>query len=286
MKEEKKFETIRYLSRSGKWEETIKRDYDVTDQERVVRGRMPLLEVIYEKFIYDLDVNLPSLLLCYQQHSMYGLDLDKYGGYVNSVRIPTYFAIVESKSFDGEIALQIDPELCELLVSKLLLGEPVKSQKRLFYTPTDFYVIRMAAQKMIDSLNSVFKSTFKDDFDEFKIVRDEINPQMLSLCHPHEVVIISTFEMIIDGIASNYKIVFKHETLTASKLKFNSALKPRPIPRPKLGPVDRNQKVEVKEYFDLDITNAQELLDLKEGSVIRLNGKTAEIFRAINGEKV
>ena len=62
--------------------------YDLTNQDRVIRGRMPILEIIYERFIRSFRVSLSNSLRKISTISMISTDLLKFGEFVNTLPIP------------------------------------------------------------------------------------------------------------------------------------------------------------------------------------------------------
>ena len=68
--------------------------YDLTNQDRVIRGRMPILEIIYERFIRSFRVSLSNSLRKISTISMISTDLLKFGEFVNTLPIPSCMCIM------------------------------------------------------------------------------------------------------------------------------------------------------------------------------------------------
>ena len=68
--------------------------YDLTNQDRVIRGRMPILEIIYERFIRSFRVSLSNSLRKISTISMISTDLLKFGEFVNTLPIPSCMCIL------------------------------------------------------------------------------------------------------------------------------------------------------------------------------------------------
>lgn len=63
--------------------------YDITSQERIVRGRMPTLEMINERFARYTRISLFNMLRRTADVSSGGLQVMKFGEYVHTLYVPT-----------------------------------------------------------------------------------------------------------------------------------------------------------------------------------------------------
>jgi flagellar motor switch protein FliM len=75
--------------------------YDLTNQDRVIRGRMPILEIIYERFIRSFRVSLSNSLRKISTISIISTDLLKFGEFVNTLPIPSCMCIMRFNELRG-----------------------------------------------------------------------------------------------------------------------------------------------------------------------------------------
>src|SRR5882724_463430 len=68
--------------------------YDLTNQDRVIRGRMPTLDIIYERFIRLFRMSLSNSLRKIATISIISTDLLKFGEFVNTLPIPSCMCIM------------------------------------------------------------------------------------------------------------------------------------------------------------------------------------------------
>ena len=73
----------------------------LTNQDRVIRGRMPILEIIYERFIRSFRVSLSNSLRKISTISMISTDLLKFGEFVNTLPIPSCMCIMRYNELSG-----------------------------------------------------------------------------------------------------------------------------------------------------------------------------------------
>ena len=65
------------------------RTYNLATQERIVRGRMPTLEIINERFARYTRISMFNLLRRSADVAVGGVQVMKFGEYVHSLYVPT-----------------------------------------------------------------------------------------------------------------------------------------------------------------------------------------------------
>ena len=88
--------------------------YDLTNQDRVIRGRMPILEIIYERFIRSFRVSLSISLRKTSTISLISTDLLKFGEFVNTLPIPSCMSIIRFNSLRGTILMVIESKIAKI----------------------------------------------------------------------------------------------------------------------------------------------------------------------------
>lgn len=176
----------------------VPRQYDFTSQDRIVRGRMPTLEMINERFARHLRISLFNLMRRSAQISVGGVKLSKFTEYVHSLFVPTSLNMVKIKPLRGTSLFVVDPKLVFIMVDNFFGGDGryhAKIEGREF-TPTEMRVIRM----MLDQAFLDLKKAWSPVMDlEFEYVSSEVNPQFANIVSPTEVVVVSSFHVELDG---------------------------------------------------------------------------------------
>jgi len=174
------------------------RQYDFTSQERIVRGRMPTLEMINERFARHFRISLFNMLRRSAEIAVVGIRMVKFSEYVHSLYVPTSLNLVRIRPLRGTSLFVIDPKLVFVLVDNFFGGEGryyTKIEGREF-TPTETRVIQMMLNAVFTDLKEAWAPVMKLDF-EFQ--NAEVNPQFANIVSPTEVVVVSTFDVELDG---------------------------------------------------------------------------------------
>ena len=173
------------------------RSYDLTSQDRIVRGRMPTLEMINERFARYTRISLFNLLRRSADVAVGGIQIQKFGEYVHTLYVPTSLNMVKLRPLRGTGLIILDAKLVFKLVDNFFGGDGrhAKIEGREF-TPTELRVVQMVLQQAFIDLREAWKTIMPI---EFEFVNSEVNPSMANIVSPSEVVVVSTFHVELDG---------------------------------------------------------------------------------------
>jgi len=174
------------------------RRYDFASQDRIVRGRMPTLEMINERFARYFRINLFNMLRRSAEISIGGVQMLKFSEYVHSLFVPTSLNLVKVKPLRGTALFVIDPKLVFILVDNYFGGEGkyhTKIEGREF-TPTEMRVIEMLLELAFKDLKEAWAPILQINFE---YMNSEVNPQFANIVSPSEVVVVTTFHVELDG---------------------------------------------------------------------------------------
>jgi len=173
------------------------RSYDLTSQDRIVRGRMPTLEMINERFARYTRVSLFNLLRRSAEVGVGGVQVMKFGEYIHSLYVPTSLNMVKMKPLRGTGLFILDAKLVFKLVDNFFGGDGrhAKIEGREF-TPTELRVVRMVLDQAFVDLKEAWRALLDVNFE---YINSEVNPAMANIVNPSEVVVISTFHIELDG---------------------------------------------------------------------------------------
>ena len=101
----------------------VARGYDFNSQDRIVRGRLPTLEMINERFARNLRVSIFNLLRRQAELSVSGVQMLKFAEYIHSLYVPTSLNLIKIKPLRGTALFVIDPKLVFILVDNFFGGE-------------------------------------------------------------------------------------------------------------------------------------------------------------------
>ncbi|WP_096084555.1 flagellar motor switch protein FliM [Agaribacterium haliotis] len=171
--------------------------YDLTSQDRIVRGRMPTLEMINERFARYTRISMFNLLRRTADVSVGGIQIQKFGEYVHTLYVPTSLNMVKFRPLRGTALVILDAKLVFKLVDNFFGGDGrhAKIEGREF-TPTELRVVQMVLEQVFIDLREAWKAVLEI---EFEYINSEVNPSMANIVSPSEVVVVSTFHVELDG---------------------------------------------------------------------------------------
>ncbi len=174
------------------------RGYDFASQDRIVRGRMPTLEMINERFARYFRISLFNMLRRAGEISVSGVQMLKFAEYVHSLFVPTSLNLVRVKPLRGTALFVLEPKLVFALVDNFFGGGGrfhTKIEGREF-TPTELRVINMVLEIAFQDLMQAWKPVLEV---EFEYQGSEVNPHFANIVSPTEVVVVNTFRVELDG---------------------------------------------------------------------------------------
>ena len=173
------------------------KSYDLTSQDRIVRGRMPTLEMINERFARYTRISMFNLLRRSADVAVGGVQVMKFGEYVHSLYVPTSLNLVKNKPLRGTALFILDAKLVFKLVDNFFGGDGrhAKIEGREF-TPTELRVVRMVLDQCFVDLKEAWQAIMPVNFE---YMNSEVNPAMANIVGPSEAVVVSTFHIELDG---------------------------------------------------------------------------------------
>lgn len=188
------------------------REYDFNSQERIVRGRLPTLEMINERFARNFRISLFNLLRRNAELSVSGVQMLKFAEYVHSLYVPTSLNLVRVKPLRGTALFVIDPKLVFVVVDNYFGGEGRfynKIEGRDF-TPTEQRVVQMLLQQAFEDITKAWEPVI--DL-QFSYQNSEVNPHLANIVSPTEVVVVSTFRIDLEGGGGDFHITMPYSMI-------------------------------------------------------------------------
>lgn len=187
------------------------RNYDFANQVRIVRGRMPTLEMINERFARYTRISLFNLLRRSADVAVGGIQIQKFGEYVHTLYVPTSLNMIKLRPLRGTGLIILDAKLVFKLVDNFFGGDGrhAKIEGREF-TPTELRVVQMVLQQAFVDLKEAWKTIMPI---EFEYVNSEVNPSMANIVSPSEVVVVSTFHVELDGGGGDMHITLPYSMI-------------------------------------------------------------------------
>lgn len=173
------------------------KSYDLSSNDRIVRGRMPTLEMINERFARYTRINMFNFLRRSADVSSGGVQIMKFGEYIHTLYVPTSLNLVKMRPLRGTALFILDAKLVFKLVDNFFGGDGrhAKIEGREF-TPTEVRVVQLILTQVFTDMMEAWHPVLPV---EFEYVGSEVNPAMANIVSPSEVVVVSTFHIELDG---------------------------------------------------------------------------------------
>jgi len=181
------------------------RPYNLATQERIVRGRMPTMELINERFARYLRIGLFNYMHRSAEISVGPIKVQKYSEFVRNLVVPTNLNLVQVKPLRGTGLVVFDPNLVFLVVDNLFGGDGrfhTRVEGRDF-TPTEQRIIRGLLDVVFTEYARAWAPVYKI---ELEYVRSEMNSQFANIATPSEIVIATTFTLEFGGAQAEMHI--------------------------------------------------------------------------------
>ncbi|MBK7003483.1 MAG: flagellar motor switch protein FliM [Rhodoferax sp.] len=188
------------------------RAYNISSQERIVRGRMPTMEIVNERFTRNLRVGLFNFIRRSPEISVGPVSVQRYSAFLRELAVPTNFNIVAIRPLRGSGLIVCEPSLVFGVIDTLY-GGIGKFQTRIEgrdFSATEQRVIN----RLVDVITSEYKKAWKGIYPlELEYQRSEMQPQFANIATPSEIVISTSFQLEIGDITGAIHFCFPYSTL-------------------------------------------------------------------------
>ncbi|MBD9534386.1 flagellar motor switch protein FliM [Stenotrophomonas sp. ATCM1_4] len=188
------------------------RSYDFASQDRIIRGRMPTLEMVNERFARLWRIGLFNLIRRSAELSVRGIELIKFGDYLHSLYVPSNLNLIRFKPLRGTGLIVFEPTLVFAIVDNFFGGDgryPTRIEGREF-TATEMRVIQLMLKQTFADMREAWGPVMNVDFD---YINSEINPHFANIVSPREYVVVSRFHVELDSGGGDIHITLPYSML-------------------------------------------------------------------------
>ncbi|MDV5171116.1 flagellar motor switch protein FliM [Photobacterium rosenbergii] len=249
--------------------------FDFSSQDRIVRGRMPTLELINERFARHMRISLFNMLRKTAEVSINGVQMLKFGEYQNTLYVPTSLNMVRFRPLKGTALITMEARLVFILVENFFGGDGrfhAKIEGREF-TPTERRIVQMLLKLVFEDYREAWSPVMGV---EFEYLDSEVNPTMANIVSPTEVIVVSSFHIEVDGGGGDFHVVMPYsmvepirELLDAGVQsdKMDTDVRWSKALRDEIMDVPVNMRAKL---LDVDLT-LRDLMELQPGDVIPID---------------
>lgn len=262
--------------------------YDFTSQERIIRGRMPTMEVINEHFARAFRISLSMILRRTVDIQTNFVQMLKFGEVLRSLPLPCSFHIFKMDPLRGQCLLVVDSKLVFTLVECFLGGS---SKTRFKIEGRDFTSIerRLIQKVVLMGFQDLEKSWAPVHPVKMHLVRVEINPMFVGVATPNDIMVVSKFQVEMDQADGFITVCMPYATVEPIKGKLYSGFQSEQLEldgrwTTRIQEEIRDMPVDVVVELASTTMSARDVLKLAAGDVILFDKKmTAPLVGKVEG---
>ena len=254
------------------------RSYDISSQERIVRGRMPTMEIVNERFARNLRLGLFNFIRRSPEITVSPVTVQRYSAFLRDMVVPSNFNIVAIRPLRGNGLIVCEPSLVFGIIDTLF-GGAGKFQTRIegrYFSPTEQRVIN----RLVEVICTEYKKAWKGVYPlELEYQRSEMQPQFANIATPSETVVSTAFQLEIGDLSGAVHICMPYATMEPIRDVLYSSTQGESVE------VDRRWvKVLTREIQSAEVTlvaelaradaTVEQLLSMKAGDFIELDRET------------
>lgn len=251
------------------------RNFNFATQDRIVRGRLPTLEMINERFARLFRIGLFNMLRRSPELSVVGIEMAKFSEYTHSLFVPTSLNLVRVKPLRGTALFIFEPRLVYSVVENFFGGDG-KIHTRIEgreFTPTEMRVVQLLLKQAFADLTEAWSPVIDM---EFEYMNSEVNPHFANIVSPSEIVVVSRFKIELEGGGGDLHITFPYSMIEPIRDQLDTGLQSDRVEKDErwslaLREQLQEAEVEVGSQLGSMSLSLRQLLQLKPGDVLPMN---------------
>jgi flagellar motor switch protein FliM len=251
------------------------RSFNFATQDRIVRGRLPTLEMINERFARLFRIGLFNMLRRSPELSVVGIEMAKFSEYTHSLFVPTSLNLVRVKPLRGTALFIFEPRLVYSVVENFFGGDG-KIHTRIEgreFTPTEMRVVQLLLKQAFADLSEAWSPVMDM---EFEYMNSEVNPHFANIVSPSEIVVVSRFKIELEGGGGDLHITFPYSMIEPIRDQLDTGLQSDRVEKDErwslaLREQLQEAEVEIGSQLGSMSLSLRQLLQLKPGDVLPMN---------------
>ncbi|MGE0801596.1 MAG: flagellar motor switch protein FliM [Lautropia sp.] len=249
--------------------------YDLARQERIVRGRLPALELIHERFARNLRLGLFNFMRRNPEISAEPVVIGKYATFMSSLAVPSSINVMQLKPLTGSALLVIDPTLVASVIDIMFGGSGrirTQVEGREFSATEQRMILRM-----IELICGEYRRAWEGVYPlELVYARSEMQPQFANIAPSTEIVVTARFAVHLGELEGAIHLCIPYTALEPIRETLVSSISSNAPSHERgwLGALSREIKpanVElIAELATAEITIG-ELLNLSAGDIVEID---------------
>ncbi len=186
--------------------------YDLTSQEKIIRGRLPTLDIINQMFSRLFKNTFSTLMRKSVNVSTISTDTIKFGDFLRSLPVPSSMHIFRMEPLRGHGLIIVESKVVFAVVDTFFGGS---GAKEVAVTDRDFSAIeiRMTKTVILSVLQDLEEAWRPVHTVTTSFVRSEGNPQFAAIVPPTDIVLVILFEIEMENISGTLTICLPYEAI-------------------------------------------------------------------------
>ena len=264
--------------------------YDLVARDKIVRGRMPVLDRLNERWVTEFQRKLTDLIRQPVEVSLQQVQLAPYGDWLAGQPMPTSLNLCTVKPWPRSALVAVEGKLLFSLVEKYYGGGSAKAAAAKPAAPTARETLTPSEQRLnkiiVDLLTDQFRRAFAPVATlEFQHAQTEINPNYVNMATPSETMVVTRVEVTLGQVGGGVTLVLPLSSFEPVRDKLAEGLKTvsaesRQRWNKSLRAQLENAQLELTSVFvECEIT-MRELLQMKPGDVLPIEMPKTALLRA------
>ncbi len=195
--------------------------FDLTAQDRIIRGRMPTLEIIHDRFVRLFRLTLSNTLRRVVDINVRSTELIKFGEFIKTMSVPTSMNLFRMTPLRGNAMIVFETKLVFSLV-EMFFGAGVETEAKTEgrdFTEIESRMIKRVIISALEDLQTSWRPVFPV---QINYSRTEINPQFVSIVPQSEIVIVVTFDIEIGRTPMAITICVPYSMIEPIRTRLNA----------------------------------------------------------------
>ena len=255
--------------------------FDLANQDRIIRGRMPVLEIVNDRFARLCTNALSNAVRKRVELNPISIDMTKFGEFIRSLPVPTSINIFKMDPLRGNAIMVVDSRLVFALVENIFGGSGSQPKiegrefTRIEQAVVD-HIVKLALENMEESWRPVHDV-------KLELVRSEINPQFAAIVPPSDVVVVITFEVELDTALGSMIICLPYATIEPIRSKLHASFQTERLEVDHAWVARLKERlmetpVELKVHFGSTTITGNQLLRMQVGDVLVLDTDVEDLL--------
>jgi flagellar motor switch protein FliM len=197
--------------------------YDFTNQERIIRGRLPALDIINERFARGFQRHFNEMILSSVEVTAGEVKIIKMIDYLRNLFVPTSLNLYRINPLNGVSLFTLDSKLIFTAVDIYFGGTgllPFKIEGR-EYTPVEMSMIKSILDISTENMRKAWAPVMDV---EIEYMHSEMNPKFAGIVDATDMIVVSPINVRFEGVEGRVDIVMPYAMLEPVRDKLEEGM--------------------------------------------------------------